>query len=112
MSVKKINHVAIVVPDLDAARAIYQEALGLEVSKVREVEEEEVIVGFLPVGDSEIELLQPTNETSGVARFMEKRGPGFHHLCVEVRRADDICDQRSQARVQQVPYVVADDDNA
>jgi methylmalonyl-CoA/ethylmalonyl-CoA epimerase len=84
MSVKKINHVAIVVPDLDAARAIYEEALGLAFTAVREVEEEEVLVGFLPVGDSEIELLQPTNETSGVARFMAKRGPGFHHLCVEV----------------------------
>jgi len=87
MAVKKINHVAIVVPDLDAALAIYQEALGLEVSSVREVEEEEVVVGFLPVGDGEIELLQPTNDTSGVARYMGKRGPGIHHLCLEV---DDI----------------------
>jgi methylmalonyl-CoA/ethylmalonyl-CoA epimerase len=87
MSVKKINHIAIVVPDLDAARAIYQDALGLEVASVKEVAEEEVMVGFLPVGDTEIELLQPTNDTSGVARFMEKRGPGFHHLCFEV---DDI----------------------
>jgi methylmalonyl-CoA/ethylmalonyl-CoA epimerase len=87
MAVKKINHVAIVVPDLDAALAIYQEALGLKVTTIREVAEEEVVVGFLPTGDSEIELLQPTNDTSGVARFMEKRGPGFHHLCLEV---DDI----------------------
>jgi methylmalonyl-CoA/ethylmalonyl-CoA epimerase len=87
MAVKKINHVAIVVPDLDAALAIYQEALGLKVTTIREVAEEEVVVGFLPAGDSEIELLQPTNDTSGVARFMEKRGPGFHHLCLEV---DDI----------------------
>jgi methylmalonyl-CoA/ethylmalonyl-CoA epimerase len=89
MAVKKINHVAIVVPDLDAALAIYQEALGLKVTTIREVAEEEVVVGFLPTGDSEIELLQPTNDTSGVARFMEKRGPGFHHLCLEV---DDIAE--------------------
>jgi methylmalonyl-CoA/ethylmalonyl-CoA epimerase len=87
MTVKKINHVAIVVPDIDAAMAFWRDALGMELSHVEEVPQQETRVAFLPTGDSEVELVQPTTETSGMARYMEKRGPGMHHLCLEV---DDI----------------------
>ncbi|HEC21532.1 MAG TPA: methylmalonyl-CoA epimerase [Chloroflexi bacterium] len=84
MRVKGINHIAIVVPDIEAAQALYRDALGLETTHVERVDEEEVVVAFLPVGESQIELLEPLNETSGVARFMAKRGPGIHHICLEV----------------------------
>src|SRR5438477_7368748 len=83
----KINHVAIVVEDINAALAFWRDALGLELGKVEHNSGEEVDIAFLPMGDSEIELLAPINQTSGIAKYLAKRGPGMHHLCIEV---DDI----------------------
>lgn len=83
----EINHIAIVVPDLEAAQAFWVEALGLPLERVASVPEEGVDVAFLPAGEGEIELLQPIDPESGVARYLEKRGPGIHHLCLEV---DDL----------------------
>ena len=83
----RINHVAVVVPSLDAALAFWRDALGLPLSGTENVAAEAVNVAFLPVGESNIELLQPTDDASGVARYLDKRGPGLHHLCLEV---DDI----------------------
>jgi methylmalonyl-CoA/ethylmalonyl-CoA epimerase len=85
--IKKINHVAIVVPDVQAAQAFWVDALGLTVSHTAEVREEGVDVAFLPVGDSNVELLEPVTADTGITRFLEKRGPGIHHICLEV---DDI----------------------
>ncbi len=82
-----IHHIAIAVNDLDAALAFYRDALGLEVSERREVPEEGVEIAFLPAGEGEIELLRPLGPDSGVARFLEKRGEGLHHICLQV---DDI----------------------
>lgn len=82
-----INHIAIVVSDLEQARRFWSESLGLPVERVADVREEGVRVAFLPAGESEIELIQPTELNSGVARYLEKRGPGMHHLCLEV---DDL----------------------
>ncbi|KAA3645475.1 MAG: methylmalonyl-CoA epimerase [Chloroflexi bacterium] len=82
--VKKINHVAIVVEDIDEALKFWDEGLGVELSHIQEVPSQESRVAFLPTGESEIELVQPTSNDSGVARYLEKRGPGMHHICVEV----------------------------
>lgn len=82
--IKKLNHIAIVVPDLEDAMRFWVDALGLELSHREHVASQGVEVAFLPIGDSKIELLQPTDEESGVARYLAKRGPGMHHLCVEV----------------------------
>jgi methylmalonyl-CoA epimerase len=68
-----IHHIAIAVHDLEAALAFYRDALGLEVTERREVPEEGVEIAFLPAGEGEIELLQPLNEASSVAQFLEKR---------------------------------------
>jgi methylmalonyl-CoA/ethylmalonyl-CoA epimerase len=87
MAVKRIDHIAIVVPNIEEAESFYRDALGLDLALVEEVEGQEVIVAFFPTGESEIELVEPINETSGVARYLAKRGPGIHHICVEV---DDI----------------------
>src|ERR1041385_4478338 len=83
----QINHLAIVVEDIEAALGFWHEALGLPLGKVERNEGEEVNIAFLPLGESEIELLAPVNETSGVAKYLAKRGTGMHHLCIEV---DDI----------------------
>lgn len=82
--IKRINHVALVVDDLDAALEFWRDALGLELAHVEEVPEQQAVVAFLPVGESNVELVQPTTDSSGVARFLAKHGPGLHHLCVEV----------------------------
>jgi methylmalonyl-CoA/ethylmalonyl-CoA epimerase len=84
LSVKRIDHIAIVVSDLAQATALYQDVLGLKVAHTEQVAEQEVIVACLPAGDSEVELIQPTSETSGVAKYLAKNGPGIHHICLEV----------------------------
>jgi methylmalonyl-CoA/ethylmalonyl-CoA epimerase len=82
-----IAHIAIVVEDVEKALEFWRDALGLELAELRDVPTEAARVAFLPVGDSEIELVQPTSEDSGAAKFLAKRGAGMHHLCLEV---DDI----------------------
>lgn len=79
-----IDHVAIVVNDLDEALAFYRDALGLAVTERREVAEEGVEIAFLPMGESELELLRPLDPGNTIGRFLEKRGEGIHHLCVRV----------------------------
>ena len=86
---KRIDHIAIVVRDLDAALRVYRDVLGLPLERIEEVPAEKVKVAFLPLpeGDGEVELVQPTADDTGIARFLEKRGEGMHHICFEV---DDI----------------------
>lgn len=80
----RIHHVATVVRDLDAAIDFHMRVLGLALEQVADVPSQEVRIAFLTAGDSKIELVSPTNETSGVARFLAAKGEGFHHLCLEV----------------------------
>jgi methylmalonyl-CoA epimerase len=85
--IKKIDHIAIVVRSIEEALQVYEGALGLELAEVEEVPEQAVRIAFLPIGESEIELVEPLTTDSGVAKFLEKRGEGMHHICLEV---DDI----------------------
>lgn len=85
--IKQINHVAIVVEDIDDALAFWRDALGIEMHELRDVPTEKSKVAFLPVLGGEIELVQPTTADSGIARYLDKRGQGLHHVCLEV---DDI----------------------
>lgn len=79
-----VNHIAIVVSDLASAQRFWVDALGLPLERVEEMPSESVRVAFLQTGNGEIELVQPTDQESGVARFLHKRGPGMHHLCLGV----------------------------
>ncbi|PKN82096.1 MAG: methylmalonyl-CoA epimerase [Chloroflexi bacterium HGW-Chloroflexi-8] len=85
--IKKINHVAIAVSDIENALVFWRDALGLSVDHVENVPSQKSEVVFIPVGDSEIELVHPTSPDTGVAKFIEDKGGGMHHLCLEV---DDI----------------------
>jgi methylmalonyl-CoA/ethylmalonyl-CoA epimerase len=85
--VKKINHVAIVVEDIESARTFWEDALGIKMDHVEDVPAQKAKVGFFAVGEGEIELVQPTDPESGTAKFLNERGGGMHHLCLEV---DDI----------------------
>jgi methylmalonyl-CoA/ethylmalonyl-CoA epimerase len=80
-----IDHIAVVVQDLDRALGFYRDALGLDVIERRKVPEEQVEVASLSLGDASIELVQPLDAGSGVARFLEKRGEGLHHICLTVK---------------------------
>jgi methylmalonyl-CoA/ethylmalonyl-CoA epimerase len=90
--ITKINHIAIVVPDLERGAQFWVQALGLDIAHVEDVPEQRVKVAFVPVGDSNIELLEPTDDQSGVARYLQKRGPGIHHLCLEVEDIEAALD--------------------
>src|SRR5918911_3812571 len=83
----KIDHLGIATRGLDEAVAFWRDALGLEVTATEEVSEQGVRVAMLPIGETRVELLEPLSEASPVAKFLEKRGAGVHHIAV---RVDDI----------------------
>ena len=83
----KIEHIGIATRSLDEALGFWRDSLGLQVTHTEIVEEQGVRVAMLPVGEPRIELLEPTHADSPVARFLEKRGAGIHHVAV---RVDDI----------------------
>mgnify|MGYP001546229641 CR=1 FL=1 len=93
-----LDHIGIAVPDLAAGTAFY-EALGLAVTGTDEVPEQGVKVAFLPVGDTRLELLEPTTPDSPIAKHLDKRGAGLHHLCV---RVDDI--RATMAKLREAGY--------
>ncbi len=80
----RIHHVAVIVRDIEASLEVYRDLLGLEVETVLPIESDRVVIAFLGVGESRIELVQPTDDATGVARFLAAKGEGFHHLCLEV----------------------------
>ena len=82
--IRRINHIAIVVANLDQALRTYQDRLGLAMTKRLLMPEQEVEIAFLPAGESVIELIQPVTEPSGVAKYLASRGEGLHHICLEV----------------------------
>ncbi len=92
-----IHHIAIAVRDLDTALAFYCDGLGLTLTERREVPEEGVEIAFLPAGEAEIELLRPLDEESGVARFIEKRGEGLHHICLKVTDIEAAAERLRQS---------------
>ncbi len=103
--IKKIDHVAFVVGDIDEALSFWQSALGIELEHQEDVPREKSTIAFLPVGDSEIELVQPTSDDSGIAKYLEKRGPGMHHICLEV---DDIYGMLAQLKSKDVQLIHED----
>ena len=84
LGIGKIHHVAVIVRDLDVALDLYRGKLGLEVEAVMNMAYDHVSIGFLPVGETKIELVMPTDDTTGSARFLASKGEGFHHVCFEV----------------------------
>ena len=86
----KMNHVAIVVEDIDQALKFWRDAIGLTVDHIEDVPSQQSLVAFLPVGESEVELVAPTTTDSGMAKFLEKKGEGMHHLCFEVDNIEAV----------------------
>jgi methylmalonyl-CoA/ethylmalonyl-CoA epimerase len=78
-----LDHIGIAVESLDSSLTIYR-TLGIELEGIEEIADQRVRVAFLPVGDTRIELLEPTDDTSPIARHLERRGAGLHHICLRV----------------------------
>jgi len=98
----RIDHIAILVDDLEQPLSFWRDALGLEMTHMTDVPTEMAQIAFLPVGSSEVELVHPTTSDSGLARFLEKRGPGMHHICLEV---DDIDGMLAQLKAKGVQLI-------
>jgi methylmalonyl-CoA/ethylmalonyl-CoA epimerase len=80
----KVHHVALVVSSIEDALSLWRDLLGLELETIMDITHDQVRIAFLAVGESKVELVQPTDETTGVARFLASKGEGFHHVCFEV----------------------------
>jgi methylmalonyl-CoA/ethylmalonyl-CoA epimerase len=100
--VTRINHIAILVNDMEGSLAFWRDALGLDLTAVQDNPVELAEIAFMPAGDSEVELVRPTTSDSGLARYLEKRGPGMHHICLEV---DDIEGMLAQLKGKNVQLI-------
>ena len=85
--VKRVDHIALVVQDMDEALSFWRDSLGMELSELVDIPAENAEIGFLPVGEGKIELVRPVGEETGLAKHLARKGPGMHHVCLEV---DDI----------------------
>jgi methylmalonyl-CoA/ethylmalonyl-CoA epimerase len=103
-ALSRVHHVAVVVRDLDAAVATYRDTLGLPLGSVVPIASDGVTIAFLSVGESKVELVAPTDPGTGVARFLESRGEGFHHVCFEV---DDLARALDELRADGVELIDA-----
>lgn len=98
----KVHHVGIVVKSADEALRFYRDALGLTVTADRVIDDQGVRGILLQIGNSEIELLEPTRADTGVARFLETRGEGMHHICFE---SDDVHAELDAARAKGIQLI-------
>ena len=80
----RVHHIALIVRSLKTALGFWRDTLGLPLETVMDIEADRVRIAFLTVGESKVELVEPTDETTGVARFLASKGEGFHHVCFEV----------------------------
>ena len=99
---KKIHHVGIVVRSIDVAYAFYRDTLSLSVHKEDIIQDQGVKAALLTIGASEIELLEPIDPSTGVVRFLERKGEGLHHLCFET---DDVARELDAARAKGVMLI-------
>jgi methylmalonyl-CoA/ethylmalonyl-CoA epimerase len=102
MHVKKIDHIGIAVESLDDASVFYRDALGLESLGVEEVPSQKVRVAMFKVGESKIELLEPTSPDSPIAAFLEKKGQGIHHIAYSVSDASGAVSELLEKEVQMI----------
>jgi methylmalonyl-CoA/ethylmalonyl-CoA epimerase len=90
--ITKVHHVGVVVRDMEQAMRFYRDTLGLHVHKIETIQQQGVKAALLTVGDSEIELLEPVAPDTGVARYLERKGEGLHHICFQVDSVDGDLD--------------------
>ena len=97
--VRKVDHIGVAVSNLEEALKIYTDVLGLKLHGTEVVEEQKVRVAFMPVGDTEIELLESTDPEGPIAKFIEKRGEGIQHIAFKVDDIEEALEQMRQKGV-------------
>ncbi len=100
--VKKVDHIGIAVKNLEDSLKFYQDTLGLELSGVEVVEEQKVRVAFLPVGDTEVELLESTDPEGPIAKFIEKKGEGIQHIAYKVENIEEAIKEMEEQGVRMI----------
>lgn len=97
---KHLNHVCLAVRDIEATLKFYQSTFGIRESVIEEIEDQAVLATLVRVGGSQLEFIQPTDPDGGVAKFLERRGEGVHHICFEVRNLQNTLDNLDQSGIQ------------
>lgn len=98
--VKKIDHIGIAVKDLDETLKFYEEVLGIKCVDIEVVEEQKVKTAFLPIGDTEIELLESTDKEGPIAKFIEKRGQGIQHIAYRVDNIEEALKEMKEKGIR------------
>jgi methylmalonyl-CoA epimerase len=98
----RVHHVAVVVQSIEAALGMYRDLLRLPLESIMEIPQDRVRIAFLGVGESKVELVEPTDDTTGVARFLVTRGEGFHHVCFEVA---DLAEELTRLGIEGVELI-------
>lgn len=98
--IKKIDHIGVAVKNLNEGIRFYRENLGLAIEGIEEVKEQKVKFAFIPLGESTIELLQSTDPNGPIAKFIEKRGEGIHHIALEVDHVEGFLQKLKEKGVQ------------
>lgn len=96
---RRVDHVAIIVRNIEQALVFYRDTLGIAPREIQEVPSEQVRIAFLPLGGpggTELELIEPTSANSSLVKFLEKRGEGLHHVCLEVADIDDALQEMQE----------------
>jgi methylmalonyl-CoA epimerase len=102
MNIKNIDHIGIAVNNIQESLSFWQASLGIKPQGIEEIPERKLKTAFLPVGDTDIELLEPTSADSSIAKFIEKRGEGLHHIAI---RVDDIDAALAELRAKGVQLI-------
>lgn len=100
--IKKIDHIGIAVKSLELSLPFYKDILQLELEKIEEVESEKVKVAFLKIGENKIELLEPTSDESPIAKYIEKKGEGIHHIALGVTSIEDRIREMKNKGIQMI----------
>ena len=103
--IKNFNHVAIAVKDLDETLRVFENLFGLKPSKIEDVPDQGVKAALIPIGSGEIELLEPIDPNGGVAKFLERRGEGIHHICLDVDDTDAVLKSLAEKGVELIDKV-------
>src|SRR5688500_862236 len=98
----RIHHVALVVRSVEESLRLYRDMLGLDLELLTEIPQDRVRIAFLGVGESKVELVEPTDDTTGVARFLASKGEGFHHVCFEV---SDLADELTRLAIDGIELI-------
>jgi methylmalonyl-CoA epimerase len=98
----RVHHVAVIVQSVEAALPLYRDLLRLPLETIMDIPHDRVRIAFLGIGESKIELVEPTDDTTGVARFLANKGEGFHHVCFEV---DDLAQELTRLGIDGVELI-------